>query len=104
MKIDKESKMTLEEIHKELDELLPPLSKDHDVDAYMHVFGLTREVAERFCRTLTHEIDHDILTAIYKGLDDKKQCPKTEKWIARKKSYEKQWQRYLQLHTMEHNL
>lgn len=95
--------MTEEEINKELDELLSPLPDGYDIDAYMHMFGLnlTREEAIRFCRTITHEIDNNILMAMFDVPQMNSMWSSEKERLTAKKNYEKKWNRYLELHELK---
>jgi hypothetical protein len=96
--------MTTEEINRELDELLSPLPAGYDIDAYTHMFGLnlTREEAVRFCRTITHEIDNDILKALFDVSQEDGMWSSKKEWLTAKKNWEEKWNRYLQLHEMKY--
>jgi hypothetical protein len=87
--------LSLEEIDKRLDKILPELSKDYDVDSYMKTFGLNRKSAINLCRTIQYECDHEILTAMFKIADP----------AMKNNEYMKKHEEYLELSRMiaKHN-
>lgn len=58
--------LSIKEIDKRLDKILPTLNEQYDVEAYMKTFGIDRESAESLCRTIQYECDNEILTLLFK--------------------------------------
>jgi hypothetical protein len=78
-----------------LNELLPPLDEKHNPEAYMLCFGLERSDAEEFCRMITHEIDNEIMEAIYtEGIADGQ---RHEEWTQKRDEWRKNFAEYITL-------
>ena len=53
--------LSMEDIDARLDEILPELPSENDVETYMKTFGIERVYAVQLCRISTYDRNHIIL-------------------------------------------